>query len=376
MGAPFRMVEDNSNYLQAVENQLKATELPQPINASDWLDAEPPEPDQIIEDVFDVKDKAALIGASKLRKSFFLMQLLLSVASGKDFLGLKIPRPRRVFAIQFEIQAHHYHRRLKREAQAMGITIKDLGDRFQILNARGLGLTGKQGIEKIKQIVEAYSPELISFDPLYKVASGAENAAEDMKPILNAFDELAEKTGAAIIYVHHDAKGVSGDRDIRDRGAGSNVLGRDYDAAITLTAHAVEQDAAVVEFLLRNYRPKDPLVALWHENDETGSYCYDLAYGIAPTKKTSSNGKAQSTPELAAYLPTALEIVKNGPLPMGVFTDLFKQKTGATDIRVKAFKSLVTNGNEPSLDTFEKRKKGFYEKLIGTPEQIARLRNE
>ena len=59
------------------EQQVKATELPRPINASTWLTTEPLAPDQIIEDVVDVKDKLALIGSSKLRKTFFLLQLLL-----------------------------------------------------------------------------------------------------------------------------------------------------------------------------------------------------------------------------------------------------------------------------------------------------------
>ena len=111
----------------------------------------------------------------------------------------------------------------------------------------GLGITGIDGIKKIEEIVKPYGPEVISLDPLYKIATGAENAAEDLKGILNAFDELSRATGAAIPFVHHDAKGASGDRDIRDRGAGSNVLGRDYDACITLTPHASEPDAVVVE---------------------------------------------------------------------------------------------------------------------------------
>ncbi len=360
--------------MDTFEQQVIATELPQPVNASDWLDTDPPEPDQIIENVFDVKDKLAIIASSKLRKSFFLLLMLICLASGKVFLGMKIPKPRRVFHIQFEIQDHHYHKRLKKMARALGVTGKDLGDRLQILNARGMGLTGIAGIEKIKQIVDSYHPEVISFDPLYKISSGAENAAEDLKPILNAFDELAEQTGAAIIYVHHDPKGFSGDRDVRDRGAGSNVLGRDYDACITLTPHATEQDAAVVEFLLRNYRPIDPLVALWAEEDETGGYCFDLAFGIVPTKKTSANGKRQDLPALETYLPAALDIVKGGPIGIAVFKDKFREKTRATHDRVRSFCDWATSGISPALDTIENRGRGQHEKLIGVPQQIDRLR--
>lgn len=120
-------------------------------------------------------------------------------------------------------------------AGALELTPDDLQDRLQIVNGRGMALAGAAGIEAVKRAVLPFAPDLICIDPLYKISVGKENAAEDAKTVLALFDQLAEQTSAAVLYVHHDSKGFSGDRDIRDRGAGSNVLGRDYDAAFTLT---------------------------------------------------------------------------------------------------------------------------------------------
>jgi hypothetical protein len=362
--------------LDDFENQVKATELPRPVNAAKLLTTEPPEPDQIIKDVVDVKDKLAIIGSPKMRKSFYLLQGLLCIAAGKKFLPWIIPKPRRILHIQYEIQDHHYHRRLRNMAKALNIKTDDLGDRLWILNARGLGITGPEGIEKITQIAIQFKPDLITVDPLYKLSTGAENEARDTKTMFDDIDKMAEKIGAGVWYVHHDAKGFSGDRDIRDRGAGSNVLGRDYDACITLTPHVTEPTAAVVEVLLRNYRPQEPFVALWAEDDETGGYCFELAVGIAPTKKTSANGRAQDLPVLESYLPAAKEILKERPLAMGVFNDLLRAKTGLTVDRTRAFKNWATGGPICYLDTIEKRSRGVYEKLIGIPEQIHRLKIE
>jgi len=329
------------------------------VNAANWLDSTPPEPDQIFTDTYDVGDKVAIIASSKLRKTFFLLQMLISIATGRPFLSWQIPKPRRILHVQFEIQDHHYHRRVKRMAKAMGITSADLGDRFNILNARGLGIVGPEGIEKIGIIAAEIRPEIISFDPLYKVATGAENAAEDLKGILNCFDELSKKTGAAILYVHHDPKGNSGDRDVRDRGAGSNVLGRDYDAAITLTPHATEADAAVVETLLRNYRPQEPFTVLWVEDESTGGYRFEERPDILPNKKTSKSKEAP--PAFDAYLPAALSIMSNQDIALSQFLETFKTKTGLSDHRIRGFMDFATAGGNPYIvtrtDTTAKNKK-------------------
>jgi RecA-family ATPase len=344
------------------------------INASDWIQDEPEELDQVLEGIIDIKDKLAVIGSSKLRKSFLLLQLLLCIATGRRFLNWDIPKPRRIFHIQFEIQSGHFHRRLRRMCKALGITTKELGDRFRILNARGLKLTGKEGLEKISSIIEFYHPEVISIDPFYKLSDGGENAIEEVKQILNMLDSLIEENEAALIYVHHDSKGNSGDRDIRDRGAGSNVIGRDYDACITLTPHSSEPDAAVIETINRNYPPQEPFTVLWEEEINTAGYFFNLRDDILPTKKTSANSKAAKQLPLSSYLPVAQEILRSGPMNISVFKDTLRGKTDLTFKRSDDFKKWATAGTKPPLDTYSKRARGVNETLIGFPADIARMR--
>jgi len=364
-----------TDMLSEFEDQIREKELPTPVNAADWLESEPEEPDQIIEEVLDVKDKLAVIGSAKMKKTFFLLMMLLCLASGRPFLNWRIPTPRRVFHIQYEIQPNHYHRRLKNMCKSMGITSADLGDRFRIINARGRNLSGIEGIEIISKIVRPYSPEIISIDPLYKVAPRGENAVEDLKEILNSFDKLIEITGAAIVYIHHDAKGASGDRDIRDRGAGSNVLGRDYDACITLTPHVSNADAVVIETMLRNYKPQKPFTAVWAEDENTGGYRFEMREEIAPTKKTSSNGRVKDVPALDTFLPAALELLKGGPRPVGLFMEDLRSKTGLTHSRSATFRTWATSGPHPILDTLTtKRSRGKNEKKIGLTADIIRLK--
>ena len=65
------------------------------------------------------------------------------------------------------------------------------------------------------------------------------------------------------MYAHHDKKGLTGDRDHIDRGAGSGVLARDYDAAIYMARHAADDKAIVLSFRCRNYQDIEPFAVRW-----------------------------------------------------------------------------------------------------------------
>jgi hypothetical protein len=329
------------------------------LNASKWAEEKAEEPDQIIENLFDVGDKLAIIGSSKTRKSFNALQLCLCAAAGENFLGLNIPQKRNVIYIQLEIRKNHCHLRLKRMIRALGINPADIDGRLYILNGRGLGLAGAAGVERIKMDIQDFHPELIVFDPLYKIAIGVENAAEDMKAIMACFDMLAEETGAAVAYVHHDPKGSPGDRNIQDRGAGSNVLGRDYDAALALTQHAREQEAIVIEILQRNYPPIKPFSVVWTNEGE--DYCFRRADDIIPEKKTS---RTKSVPPLSTYYPAAAAILKNEEMEIKMFKSIFKQKTELSDKRISDFMLWAQNPKEPRFLLNEKRGRGEHWKKI------------
>ena len=330
-------------------------------SVSELLMRTPAEPDQIFLDTFDTGDKVAIIASSKMKKSFFLLQFALSLAAGRDFLNWKVTKPRRVVHLQLEIQPNHFHKRVLNISKSLGINPIELGDRFHVINCRGIGLEGQEGINLIARAVEPYEPEFISFDPLYKISGGSENDIESGKRIFSAFDNLIARTGAALAYVHHDAKGQSGDRDIRDRGAGSNIIGRDYDACITLTPHASNESAIVVDTMLRNYRPQEPFVALWVE-DEDGGYRFEERQDIVPNKKTSQTKKPAA--EWSTYLPAATSILGDNEIEMPQFKEQFKKKTGLSDNRMKEFIAWATSGDTPALSSRDERGIGKHKKWL------------
>jgi hypothetical protein len=104
---------------------------------------------------------------------------------------------------------------------------------------------------------------LIILDPAYKLLGAAdENSARDITGMLNAVEELAVTTGAAVAFGAHFAKGNAASKESLDRISGSGVFARDPDTILTLTRHE-EVNAFSIEMTLRNHAPIDPFVVRW-----------------------------------------------------------------------------------------------------------------
>jgi len=329
------------------------------IPVEDWLDHEPPTQDKIFTDLFDAGDKVAVIGSSKLRKSFFVMQMALNLAAGRDFLNFQVTKKRIVLIVQLEVKAAHFHRRIKRMAEKLFLGSNAIAGNLFIINGRGIELS----IAQIKTAAKKIGAEFILIDPLYKLVDGDENSAHDMKPVLKQFDDLAEATGAAVAYVHHDPKGRPGDRDIRDRGAGSGVLGRDYDACITLTRHRDDADSAIIETLLRNYPPRKPFVASW---DDGFFHVSDL-----PTvAQNSSNAARGSSKPIDEDIDEALNQLVE-PVYCQEFDNLLHGRLGLSRERARAVKkTMLLKGLIAKSDRERKKGGGEY---IGLPADIVTL---
>ena len=93
----------------------------------------------------------------------------------------------------------------------------------------------------------------IILDPIYKVITGDENAADQMAKFCNNFDKIATELDCAVIYCHHHSKGQQGQKRSMDRASGSGVFARDPDALIDMLELDVPADVRR-DMLSRQYR--------------------------------------------------------------------------------------------------------------------------
>lgn len=336
------------------------------IEAGAYVVTDPPDPDPIIEGLIEAGDKIGIIAPAKRQKSFLALQLALCVSAGRPFLGWAVPKPRRVLIVQLEIKGGHYHRRTRYVARTLGITADDLGGRLGIVNGRGAGIMP----DDLLRLAMSFGADLIIVDPLYKVTEGDENSARDIKPTLAAFDRIATETGAAVLWVHHDAKGAPGERDTRDRGAGSNVLVRDVDQLFTLAPHRDTDGATVLETLARNYADDGPRVIVW----EDGAFRVDHSLDAVPESGMDRIRKRNARPPVEDLTGAALDALRrDGPLPAARFMPLLYSLAG-TQQRARELKSVLMASG--AVEKHEDRGRGRYTLLYGTPNQIRALEAE
>ena len=343
-----------------------APKLPPPLEAGDWSAEELPEPDQVLANAIDTNTKNVVVAPSKARKSFLLLQLALCLAAGLAmFLVWSIPRARRVLLLQFEITPIHFHKRLCRLMRGLGIQKEQLAGRLHIINARGCDV-GIFSEDEIVRHALALKAEVIILDPIYKLIDGDENKTEVMKPLLRMFDQVANRTGAAIIYAHHTGKGVAGDRQAIDRMVGSGVMARDFDTQLSLVPH-VQDGLLVCEQIARSYPPLKPFSLAWKDE----CCCFELSDEPAAVR-TSMTRQRPAAPEVAAEDPRIMQIFSKGALPAQLLVERL-QKLGMTCRDAKARKIQMIH--EGVIESFREPKFNPVT-YCGTKEQIAKLREK
>ena len=224
------------------------------------LAGDPPAmPDELVEGVLHQGGKLVFGGGSKSFKTWTLIDLAISVATGCEWLGFATKKGR-VLYLNFEIMRAPFSRRLQSVSDAKGIPMNLRSATLDVWNLRGCAASAEIIIPKIIERMRGKDYILVVLDPLYKVSGGRdENGAGDMGLLMNEIERIAVQTGAAVAFGSHFAKGNASAKDSKDRMSGSGVIARDPDSIVTMTPHETP-DAFTVEMILRDYPPQDSFV--------------------------------------------------------------------------------------------------------------------
>jgi hypothetical protein len=222
---------------------------------------EPPEPPLIIEGVLHQGNKMVLGGTSKANKTWSLLDLGVSVASGAPWWGHNTTRST-VLYINFELPRWAITRRIRALCAARP-EVRDIGSNFQLWNLRGRAANFAHLRPELERGIAATDLGLIILDPAYKLLGDRdENANGDIGDLMNQFERLSESTGAALVIAHHFAKGDSSVKDAIDRMAGAGAWARDPDSIMVMTPHE-EENCYTVTSILRCLPQMPEFVLEW-----------------------------------------------------------------------------------------------------------------
>ena len=161
-----------------------------------------PKPQWLVEGILVEGELAVLYGPPKAGKTFFGLDLALSVATGAEFHGGRsIGAPGPVLYVIGEGNSALFGERIKAWCDARGLPIPD--DRFVAVTDRP-DLTDPKHVADLAAITR---PKLIILDTLSRTMVGDENSPSDMAAYVRGCDSLRETTGAAVVVVHHEGKG-------------------------------------------------------------------------------------------------------------------------------------------------------------------------
>ncbi|MHC1764499.1 MAG: AAA family ATPase [Verrucomicrobiia bacterium] len=275
------LVADTAWLLDRLHQQANHGALPEIVSAPEFVAADIPEPDEIIHGVLHQGSKIIVGGASKSFKTWNLVDMAVSVASGTSWLGFETT-PGKVLYVNLEIQPAFFRHRIEQVAKAKAV---DVPEKLELWNLRGYLNDYRCLLPKIEERIAELGHALVILDPTYKMLGTAdENKATDVAALLNTIEHLAVTTGSAVAMAGHFAKGNAASKETLDRISGSGVFARDPDSLLIFTPHE-EDGAFTVECVLRNFEPKPSFVVEWHWP------LFQRAEDLDPERLKSSGGR-------------------------------------------------------------------------------------
>jgi len=203
-----------------------------------------------------------VIAASKAGKSWMVIDLALSVVTGRPWLGIPC-EPGEVLLIDNELHGETSANRIPRVAQARGIRLPEILDRLYVQNLRG----SLQDIFSMESYFRQFAPgrfKLVILDAFYRFLPmrADENDNATMANLYNRLDAYADMLKCSFVLIHHTSKGNQSAKEVTDVGAGAGAQSRATDTHLVLRRHE-QDDVVVLDAAVRSWPPVAPRCLRW-----------------------------------------------------------------------------------------------------------------
>ena len=229
----------------------------------------------VIDGYLRMGEVAVVSGASKASKTWFAHSMALQVAAGQPFIGLQVPKPRKVMILDYELEAMTLRARLSYFAGPRNINEDPpawVGN-VRVVSVRQERKRTKMPefgkTDDIRMLLEdardAGEPvEFLLVDCLSRVpdllAQQSENDNLEITRTMEKFSMLADEFGCAIQIMHHTAKGSGIGRDMIDRVRGGSAIAAVAETVASIVPDGGNKGWKQFEWTARTFKPQDILV--------------------------------------------------------------------------------------------------------------------
>ena len=264
----------------------------------------------IIEGLLRRGETVNVIGAPKTGKSWAVLNLAASIATGREWLGFTCKRGR-VLIIDNELHPETLSDRLKTVLRGMEITPEEVTGKIGIVNLRGR-LSGLDHIAKELATIPDGTWDAVVIDALYRAMPKGtdENSNSDASALYNLIDSTAGRLGAAFILIHHSSKGNQSGKGTTDVGAGAGAQSRAADTHLVLRPHA-DKGQVVLDAVARSWPQPEPRVLTWNANG-----LWEVVDGADPTRLAGTKDAGDHSAAIGILMgvlddnPTSLSTLK------------------------------------------------------------------
>jgi len=247
-------------------DQLMRGQAPQqlaPVSLADLVARYPDLRRPVIHGLLRQGETMNVISAPKIGKSWLVIDLALSIATGRPWLDTFETDPGNVLIIDNELHGETSANRIPKVAAARQIGLDEVGQRVFVQNLRGHW----QDIFSLGAYFRSLEPgrfRVIILDAMYRFMPKEmdENDNGTMANVYNAIDRYADLLGCCFVLIHHTTKGSQAGKSVTDVGAGAGSQSRATDTHLILRPHK-EDGVAVLEAAVRSWPPVLPRCLRW-----------------------------------------------------------------------------------------------------------------
>ncbi len=183
---------------------MTSTDLLPVARAAD-LETTPPGQSWLVESIWSRAAVGFLAGQPKCGKTWFALDLAVSVASGTPCLGrFATAQPGPALVYLAEDALPQVRERIAAISASRGLALAELD--LHVITAPSLRLDDDGDRGRLVRTIEKLQPRLLVLDPLVRLWGGDENSSAEVSALLGFLRTLARGHGLALVLVHHMSK--------------------------------------------------------------------------------------------------------------------------------------------------------------------------